>query len=561
MTSSHDSELLSSSLGSHRMLGWGLGLAAVAVSAIVWLVFSLAGNADGENAVRLTTVKRISFPVTLMEKGELQAQDSTEVKCEVEGKGITIIWIAEEGSRVKKGDLLVELSSDTIDDKIQDQELNEANAKTALTTATAELDIQQDKNASDIRKGELAVDLSEKALDKYFQGEWEESRQDAEIAIAEAETKLEQSEEEFDAAKELRAKEFITETEFEKISFDFKKAKWDLERAELSQKVLEKFTHKMKIAQAQSDVEEAKKDLLRTRTTADAQQAKKRGQLRAKKQELALINTHLTKLRDQKVKCSIYAPNPGIVVYGSGRATGHRGMGRGKGDQIKEGATVYERKLLITLPDITKMVVEAQIHESKLSMVAVGQPVTVRVEGLSDVVLTGRISHIAALSDSSSRYINPDMKQYETMIELDDHEVELKPGATAYAEILVGQVEDVLAVPVQSVVAGGDARYVFKKTESGIEPQEIVLGTTSNEWAEVKSGLSEGDEVVLSVTEDLKRTLSVRAPSVAPSSAPATDPNPGKSSDTVGFLPDSAPQRGSQVAEASSKSLPAKANQ
>ncbi|MCH7995762.1 MAG: hypothetical protein IIB57_15145, partial [Planctomycetes bacterium] len=112
-----------------------------------------------------------SFKVVLKEKGELKAAKSTDIKSRVEGRA-TIISLIDEGKAVQEGDLLVELASDQIDDRIQLDELKETNAITGYESAKTELDIQRDKNASDIRKGHLKIELKKLELDKYTKGDW-----------------------------------------------------------------------------------------------------------------------------------------------------------------------------------------------------------------------------------------------------------------------------------------------------------------------------------------------------------------------------------------------------
>ena len=98
---------------------------------------------------------------------------------------------------VKEGDLLVELASDQIDERIQVEELKETNLSTAYEAAQAELEIQKDKNASDIRKAELQVVLKKLALDKYEKGDWPQQHRDAKIAIEQAEITLLRRDEDF----------------------------------------------------------------------------------------------------------------------------------------------------------------------------------------------------------------------------------------------------------------------------------------------------------------------------------------------------------------------------
>jgi len=68
--------------------------------------------------IQVFVVTRRSFPIVLEEKGELKATNSVDIKSELQGRA-TIISLVDEGVHVQKGDLLVELASDEIDERIR----------------------------------------------------------------------------------------------------------------------------------------------------------------------------------------------------------------------------------------------------------------------------------------------------------------------------------------------------------------------------------------------------------------------------------------------------------
>ena len=487
-------------------IGWILVavIVAGAGTGIWWMVgVARAANLDVK-ADRYTVVRR-SFTISLKEKGELKAAKSTQLKCEVEGRS-TIIRLIAEGAAVKEGDLLVELASDQIDDRIRQQELQLAKADLAYDSAKTELEIQRDRNESDIRKGNLDIELLTLALEKYEEGDWPQKKKDAEIEIERAEITLTRRGEDYEAAKTLREKEYITKAEHDEDRFNLKKATWDLEKANRSLVILKEYTDKTDRRRMRSDVEEAKKELLRVTKNAQAEERKKIGSVEAKRKELELIRDELAKLEAQKQRCSIYAPAQGFVVYGTGGGGGGRHFR--EEDQIREGATVRERQVLVTLPDTSTMIVVTRIHESKTDRIELGQTVRVYVEGLPDKHFSGTITKIASVADSSNRWLNPDLKEYETEITLEGSDPQLKPGATAHAEIFVGQVNDALAIPVQAVFARGRQHFVFQDVGDAIKAVQITLGATSTEWAQVVDGsIAEQDQILLAFGESEKRLL------------------------------------------------------
>lgn len=448
-------------------------------------------------------VKPRTFSVVLKEKGELKAAKSTDIASQVEGRS-TIIYLIPEGTAVKKGDLLVELASDQIEARIQQDELKETNAITNFESAKTELEIQRDRNASDIRKAELSIELRRLGLEKYEKGDWEQSLRDAQIEIERATIALERRTEDFAAAKQLRAKNFITKIKYDEDEFNFKKAQWELEKAIKSLHVLKTYTHVADLRQKQSDLEEAIKEAERVGKNADAEEMKRVRALEGKTKELELIQDLLAKLRTQKEQCRITAPAQGFVVYYAGGGGRHFMSGD---NQIKEGATVHERQIMLSLPDTSKMMVVVRVHEAKTDKLHIGQQVVVKVEGLRDQQFTGTVTKIAVLADSQNRWLNPDLKEYETEITLDPSEAALKPGVTAHVEILVDLVENELAVPVQAIYAKGGKRYVFRREARKAAPVEVTLGAIGTEWASVTAGLTQGDSIMLAFDDELKRQV------------------------------------------------------
>ncbi|MCH7632775.1 MAG: efflux RND transporter periplasmic adaptor subunit, partial [Planctomycetes bacterium] len=412
----------------------------VLVTLVLWAGFGWGSSGgNGDDLLRATVVPR-SFTVSLKEKGELKAAKSADVKCEVEGRS-TIISLVAEGTSVNKGDLLVELASDAIENRIREAELKETNSITAYESAKTELDIQRDKNSSDIRKAGLAIELRKLAFDKYQKGEWVQASKDAQIAIEQAEMSLERREQDFIGAEKLFEKNFTTRTEFEEMKFNFQKAKWNLQKAELAQDVLERYTHVADLKQRQSDVEEAIKEAERVKKTADGEELRKARNLVGRTKELELIQDQLAKLRQQRTKCRIYAPTQGFVVYYSG---GGRRFFMSSDQQIKVGAQVIERQVLIELPDTSVMLAVVRVHETKTDRLRLGQKTVLTVEGFPGRRFTGTVTKIAVLADSQSSWLNPDLKEYETEITLDPTDAKLKPGVTAHAEILVDTIDDLL---------------------------------------------------------------------------------------------------------------------
>ena len=453
-----------------------------------------------ERSIETFKVARRTFSVTLNEKGELEAKNSVDVKCEVEGRS-TIIWLIPEGTEVKKGDLLVKLASNEIDERIRAEQIQVQNAKASAEASAKELEITLDQNASDIRKAQLAVHNAKIELKKYVEGDSIQQRTSKVTTLDTADIRLTQA---IDVEKDslaLKEKGHLSKREYERDKLALIEAKAAAASAKLDLEIFDMYTHPKVLEQKQSDVAEAEKDLIRTQKRAAATEAKQRANSAARQSEFQLISDRLAKLLEQQKKTEIHAPSAGLVVYDTGQNHWNR-------RQISEGAEVYERQTIIKLPDPSQMMVKLRIHEAKTSKIALGQKTFVEVEGLPGVRLTGKVSKIAPLADSQNRWLNPDLKEYATEILLDTNDHDLKPGVTARAEIQVAEIQNVLTIPIQAAFAGSGGTYAFVGANQNIaKPVKIELGESSDKYVEVSKGLSEGDTVMLSASDALLATL------------------------------------------------------
>ena len=147
-------------------------LVAAAVPVFLLIgVAVVAFNHSGSKAV-LTgdmpsfAVKRGPLRISVTESGTIQAREQIILKCEVEGR-TTILSLVEEGTRVKKGDLLVELDASTLLDAKIDQQIRVQNTEAAFIGARENLAVVENQAKSDVDKAELALDFAKQDLKKY----------------------------------------------------------------------------------------------------------------------------------------------------------------------------------------------------------------------------------------------------------------------------------------------------------------------------------------------------------------------------------------------------------
>jgi multidrug efflux pump subunit AcrA (membrane-fusion protein) len=190
-------------------------------------------------------------------------------------------------------------------------------------------------------------------------------------------------------------------------------------------------------------------------------------------------------------KCTITAPQPGMVVYDTSGGRMDRVIA------IEPGASVRHQQNLIKLPDMSEMIVKVKLHESVIKQAAGDAPAYMTIDAFPKERLTGKVTKIAVMPDRSQWWLNPGLKTYVTEITLDRTPEGLKPGMSAQVEILVDTRQDVLQVPVSAVFVDQGFQVAYVKTPAGVETRRVDVGLSNDRMVEIAKGLSEGDEVYL----------------------------------------------------------------
>ena len=489
--------------------------------------FTLFKADEGSSSNLVTfTAKRGPLRISVTETGSIEAREKIILKSEVTGR-TSIISLVDEGTRVKKGDLLVELDSSKLVDERIDHQIRVQNAEAAFVGARENLAVVKNQAQSDVDKAKLAYDFAVQDMKKYLEGEYPNQLKEVESRITLANEEVTRAKENLEWSKKLFNEKYISQTELEADELAVKRRALDLELAQNDLGLLKNFTYKRKLAQLKSDVKQAKMALDRTIRKAKADMVQAEANLKAKKSELERQRYKLAKNEKEIEKTKIYAPAAGLVIYAtSTQRGGHRGRRR---EPLAEGAEVRERQDLIHLPTASGVNAEVGIHEASLDKVSIGLPVEVTVDALPGEIFTGRVVSIAPLPDAESAFLNPDLKIYDTVIYLDDNADSslLRTGMSCTAEIVVEEHRDATYIPVQAVLRVGGRPTVYVAKSKTLEPRKVEIGLDNNRMVRIISGLEPGE--VVSLAPPLA-SATVEAPTVEKLKVPkVTSESTGKS--------------------------------
>lgn len=241
------------------------------------------------------------------------------------------------------------------------------------------------------------------------------------------------------------------------------------------------------------DVANATLELQRVEASNDAERLRARTDLDSTVDEYELAKERLDNLDTQIRNAEIRAPTPGLVIYARTE------RGRRDSEAIREGISIRERQELIILPDTTQMQAVVKVQEAVVSQVREGQPALIKAEAHADRVFTGRVTRVAQQADSNGGWMSSDRKVYTTVVVIDGDNSggDLRSRMAAEVTILVDELDDVLAVPLQCVRRDRRVNYVWKFTPQGPAAVPVDVGRHNAEHVAIESGIAAGDRVYL----------------------------------------------------------------
>lgn len=207
------------------------------------------------------------------------------------------------------------------------------------------------------------------------------------------------------------------------------------------------------------------------------------------KESLESAESKLDSTQDNYENYTITAPISGQVITKSVKV----------GDKVSNGGNSTTSMAVIY--DLSELTFEMSVDELDIRSVKVGQTVKITADALEGQTFTGKVTNISLASSYSNGVTN-----YPVTVTLDEAG-DLLPGMNVDGEIILEQAENTLVVPVDSLMRGNRV-YVKDSaiTQSegnvpaGFRAVEVETGLINDDFVEIVSGLSEGEEVYVAET-------------------------------------------------------------
>ena len=187
---------------------------------------------------------------------------------------------------------------------------------------------------------------------------------------------------------------------------------------------------------------------------------------------------------DRIAKTRILAPFDGTILQ----------IPVNEGQVVVGAASINSGTSLMTLADLSRLLINAHVNQLDAGKLSPGQRMTVNPPDSNESAAAAEavVGFIAPLAT-----VKNNIKGFEVTGELEGSQHGLKPGVSVSMGLPLGSAENVLAVPITAVFDERGSKIAYVHQPEGPERREVVIGLSDLSLVEIQSGLSEGEEVLL----------------------------------------------------------------
>ncbi len=164
---------------------------------------------------------------------------------------------------------------------------------------------------------------------------------------------------------------------------------------------------------------------------------------------------------------------------------------------ISIGQAVTAGAELMTIMNLSNVIIEAQLPESQALRVEKGQRLIARLPGLPDRSFEGRVESVGDRVDREKRTV-PVRARITNAGAILKHEMAIE------ASIVTGAGKEGLLVPASAIVDDEGLKVIYVREGERCERRVVTVGIINHQWAEILSGIEEGEEVVTAGAYQIK---------------------------------------------------------
>lgn len=438
------------------------------------------------------TVKKGSLSLDVSLEGIFQPADPFEVKFKLKNYNgpLTVVKAAAPFAQVKQGDALLEIDPQHMNWAVQGAENEAENARAAYKKAQADAELSEKADALALRMQQDATKNAVSALAWWEKMDGPQMLLSADLMLQQVKYGVEDQNDELEQLRKMYGAE-----ELNKPTADI---------------VIKRAIRRLDLMKKNLSMQEERTDKLKTNEYPIAKQrvldslAQSRGALAS----LEVAQAHTAVVRktglsnslialqqaEQKLKeikadaaaLTVTAPYSGMVIYGNVQDGQWQG---GDPKALKPGEKLAPGAIVMRVARPGQLQIETTVPENRALWIEPGCKAKVTPAALPYVSYEATCSPVVAEPRG-----NPPAFGFAITVTIANADARVLPGMHASIKIEAPKGEQMLVVPASAI--SGDT--VTLKTKDGkTEKRTVTVGRSDGNLVEIRSGLVEGDEILL----------------------------------------------------------------
>jgi len=471
-----------------RKLLFGLILSVTVLSL---LGMTACDSLGGQGTVSQQQVEVTRGDLTMSVTGNGKIETSRQARLTFGSAGKVYSILVAEGDRVKAGDVLTSLDTSTLELAVKQSEMALTQAEVALTQArlaaeTAGYNLENTRNSEEslnlaLLNAQIALDTARANLNAGI------AAVDFNTILAE----LNKAQTWYDSVKIMAQDPSRTSIDWDlallnaresldiaQANYDNALAGYDSRQVNLMKKQVE--AAELSVVLAQKNIDDLDKSVaLQELQLVSAEQSVMQAE-----QAVDLARQNLADTQRQLDEATIIAPFEGVVAAVLAE----------EGDIIPSPSMAPRTIVQMINPDYLELVIE--IDEIDIPLVELEQKAAVSLDALPDKEFTGIVTAVYPVPVEVGGVV-----LYKVKISLENTDDSgIKVGMSASADIVAEKHENVLMVPSRAITRNDRGQTIVKVMEGNqAQEREVVVGLDDGFRAEIVSGVSEGETVVVEV--------------------------------------------------------------
>ena len=411
---------------------------------------------DGGDMDRTYKVRRDDLVIGLLQGGYVNASKKHKLSLQANYR-TKLLWVIDENSKVKAGDLLAKFETDELKEQIENQEIELDNLSKELEIAIEAEKILLSSNAAELQSAEETLLQADDALRKYRRFERASQRDSLDLAISKAEASLEAANSTY---TEIRDSDTATKS------------------------------NPSKITRLVNALEQAKLNLRKVKISTESKLVQQKKSIANLRRRIRRLTDQLNRYKSYMEMMKLVAPVDGIVIY----ADPDRRWGN---LDVKPGIDIGKGQVLITIPEMSNLVVDFDLPEQYRSKIKIGDRAVISPDSLPGEKFGGTISHIDTLPVNLVVWDSSSPKIYKSKIKLDKQSPRLVNGMSVQINVVTRVIPNTIFVPVEAVFEENDRFFVYRSGLGGPTEVDVSIGESNDNFVQITKGLEEGDVVYL----------------------------------------------------------------